>query len=307
MTLGYLAAFGTLLAWSGGTLAFLHASRMIAPSLLNRTRLLLAVISTGVLTMLLSGLMPWQLVTSVHLSSWLWLGASGLIGLTIGDFFGFTSLRILGARRQSIVGTIAPVFAAVAGFLLLNETYSILAIGGLGTAIVGVMYAMSGAEERDAVLLEGYGSYSVGMLMAVGGAVCQGVGLVLARNEMSADGLNIDPIHATFMRMSIGWLGAYALDLLRRDRIRPMKEAFTAGSGTHAMFLGALLGPTLGVSMSLFAAREIGAGPAQTIFSLIPFVIMAFAAVRAHEPLRLRSVVGAVIAVGGVIVLIWFR
>lgn len=307
MTLGYVAAFGTLLAWSGGTLAFLHASRKIAPSLLNRTRLLLAVISTGAITMIINGMLPWELITSVHLNNWLWLGASGLVGLTIGDFFGFTSLRILGARRQSIVGTIAPAFAAIAGFFLLGETYSLLAVGGLVTAVIGVMYAMAGAEERDAVHHEGYGSYSVGILMAIGGAVCQGVGLVLAKNGMSADGLDIDPIHATFMRMTIGWLGAYVLDLLRRDKIRPMKEAFSAGSGTRAMFLGAFLGPTLGVSMSLYAAREIGVGPAQTIFSLIPFVIIAFAALRAHEPLRLRSVIGAIIAVGGVVVLIWAK
>ena len=99
MMLGYLAAFGTLFSWSGGTLDFLHASRMIQPSLLNRTRLLLAVLSTGTITIIVSGILPWELITSVNWSNWLWLGASGLVGLTIGDFFGFTSLRILGARR----------------------------------------------------------------------------------------------------------------------------------------------------------------------------------------------------------------
>lgn len=305
MMLGYLAAFGTLFSWSGGTLAFLHASRKIQPSLLNRTRLLLAVLSTGTITIIVSGILPWELITSVNWSNWLWLGASGLVGLTIGDFFGFTSLRILGARRQSIVGTIAPAFAAISGFLLIGETYSLLAVMGLITTVLGVMYAMAGTEERDAVHHEGYGSYSVGILMAIGGAVCQGVGLVLAKNGMSAEGVSVNPIHATFMRMSIGWLGAYVLDILRRDKIRPMKEAFSAGSGTRAMFLGALLGPTIGVSLSLYAANEIGAGHAQTIFSLIPFVIMAFAAIRAHEPLRLRSIIGAIIAVGGVVVLIW--
>ncbi|RPI67312.1 MAG: EamA family transporter [Ignavibacteriae bacterium] len=304
MILGLLAAFGTLFSWSGGTLAFLHASRKISPSLLNRTRLLLAVGSTGLITMIVQRFTPVDLIASVGSSSWFWLGLSGLVGLTIGDFFGFTSLRTLGARRQSIIGTVAPAFAAIAGFILLDEHYSLLAISGLVVTIIGVMYAMAGTEERDAVHREGYGTYTSGILMAIGGAVCQGVGLVLAKNGMTSQGVEVHPIHATFMRMSIGFLGAYVLDFIRRDKIRPMKEAFSAGSGTRAMFLGALLGPTIGVSLSLYAAREIGAGLAQTIFSLIPFVIMAFAAIRSHEKLRARSVIGAIIAVGGVVVLI---
>jgi drug/metabolite transporter (DMT)-like permease len=40
---------------------------------------------------------------------------------------------------------------------------------------------------------------------------------------------------------------------------------------------------------------------------MIPFVIMAFAALRQHERLHWQSVVGAIIAVGGVVVLIVAR
>jgi drug/metabolite transporter (DMT)-like permease len=56
--------------------------------------------------------------------------------------------------------------------------------------------------------------------------------------------------------------------------------------------------------MSLYAANRLGAGLAQTIFSLVPFVVMGIAAVVDRERLRLRVVLGAIIAIAGVILLL---
>jgi hypothetical protein len=55
MLLGFLAATGTLLSWSVGTYAFLRASRIIDPGLLNRARLLLAVWTTLALGSITAG------------------------------------------------------------------------------------------------------------------------------------------------------------------------------------------------------------------------------------------------------------
>lgn len=306
MTLGLLAAIGTLLAWSGGTLAFLTASRAIPPALLNRTRLLLAMGATGAIAMIAGGFGPVMLVVDPSVNQWIWLGLSGMVGLTIGDLLGFTGLRILGARRQSVIGTVAPGAAALGGWLMLEETLTFVGLIGMLVSIAGVMWAMNSTHERDEVHREGYGSFTTGVVMAVGGAMCQGFGLVLAKIGMTSAGADVSAVHATFMRMSVGFALTYLLDLIRRDRIRPIKEAFSAGAGTRAMFLATLLGPVTGVSLSLYAAREIGVAVAQTIFSLIPFVIMGLAAIRQHEKLRPQAILGAIVAVIGVVVLVWW-
>jgi drug/metabolite transporter (DMT)-like permease len=70
------------------------------------------------------------------------------------------------------------------------------------------------------------------------------------------------------------------------------------------MLLGALSGPVIGVTLSLLAAQKLPAAIAQTIFSLVPFVVMIIARVFYKEPLRMRSVVGAVISVVGVVILV---
>ncbi|MBM4178393.1 MAG: DMT family transporter [Ignavibacteria bacterium] len=308
MFLGFLAATGTLLSWSVGTFAFLRASRKIDPGLLNRARLMLAVCATLILASVTVVAWPWEIVTRTTFQSWLWLGLSGIVGLTIGDLFGFTSLRILGARRQSVIGTLSPAAAAAAALLLLNEHISLIDIAGITITLVGVITATYSSQEKDDVANEGYGSFFWGAVLGVGGAIFQGVGLVLAKKGMMSDsGLAmIAPFHATFVRMTIGFMATYALDVLRRAPHRPLRDAFSDSPSRNAMLLGALSGPVIGVTLSLLAAQQLPAAIAQTIFSLVPFVVMIIARIVYHEPLRLRSVLGAVISVIGVLILVMY-
>lgn len=303
MIIGFLAAFGTLFSWSFGTLAFLDASRRIDPGLLNKTRLLLAVGATAVLACATAGLWPWEVVLGPSAYQWFWLGLSGIVGLSVGDLFGFTSLRILGARRQSVVSTTAPVASGAVGFILLNETLSASYIVGMLLCLAGVMYAMSSNTERSDVHREGYGSYATGILLAIGGAFCQGSGLVLAKVGMIS-GEGISPFHATFMRMSVGFGATYVIDFIRRAPHRPLKEAFADKQGATSMYKGTVLGPILGVTLSLVAAERLNVAIAQTIFSLIPFVVMGIATLVHKEHLPWRSVLGAVIATIGIMIIV---
>lgn len=312
MLIGLLAAFGTLAAWSAGTFSFLTASRLMNPTLLNRARLMLAVGATCILACIATGTWPWELFTRPSMYSWLFLGLSGIVGLSIGDHFGFTALRILGARRQSVVSTFSPATAAIAAYFLLSESLSVQAMIGMGLSIAGVMWAMGSAEERTAVDKEGYGSFKYGIFLAVMGALCQGLGLVLAKMGMqpewfAAEGETVTAIggvEATFMRMIVGFLCVYVLDYVRRAPFRPIGEAFESREGRRSMYLGTLFGPVIGVTLSLIAVKHVSAAIAQTIFSMVPLVVLAVAAIVQHERLRPSAVIGALIAVAGVVLLV---
>lgn len=304
MYLGLLAACTTLLSWSVGTLSFLKASRLMDPGLMNRARLGVAVIVTIIIACVTAGMLPWTLVMSTPLTAWIWLGLSGLVGLAIGDLFGFTSLRILGARRQSVIGTTAPAASAIVGLALLGEELTLTDTVGIALTIFGVMVAMNTSDEREEVHSEGFGSYSVGILLAIGGAICQGAGLVLAKKGMLVQEADIAPFHATFLRMIVGFVATYLLDVIRRAPHRPLREAFTNEEARTAMFLGTFFGPIIGVTMSLIAAKNLDVAVAQTIFSLVPFVVMLIMRVFYGQRIPVRSIVGAVISVIGVIALV---
>jgi drug/metabolite transporter (DMT)-like permease len=274
------------------------------PGLMNRARLGVAVIVTFAIACGAEWIWPWELISSTPLTSWLWLGLSGLVGLAIGDLFGFTSLRILGARRQSVIGTTAPAASAIVGLVLLGEALTLADVVGIALTILGVMVAMNTPDEREDVHSEGFGSYSLGILLAIGGAVCQGAGLVLAKKGMQGQGVDIAPFHATFLRMIIGFSATYLIDVIRRAPHRPLREAFTNREARTAMFFGTFFGPIVGVTMSLVAAKNLDVAVAQTIFSLVPFVVMLIMRVFYGQRIPARSLFGAVISVIGVVILV---
>ena len=71
--------------------------------------------------------------------------------------------------------------------------------------------------------------------------------------------------------------------------------AFSAG--------GAVMGPFLGVYLSLVAVKHTHSGIAMTILSTTPITILPFAVLVYKEKLTVRAVIGAIVAVGGVALL----
>ena len=76
-------------------------------------------------------------------------------------------------------------------------------------------------------------------------------------------------------------------------------------SGLRFAVLGTLFGPVIGVTLSLFTVSYLDASVAQTVFSLVPVVTLVISAIIHREPLRMKMVAGVLVAVAGVVVLVW--
>jgi len=61
----------------------------------------------------------------------------------------------------------------------------------------------------------------------------------------------------------------------------------------------------VGVSLSLYAAKLINVSIAQTLFSMVPVFILPVSWLLYREKITFQSFLGALIAVGGVLVLVW--
>jgi drug/metabolite transporter (DMT)-like permease len=69
--------------------------------------------------------------------------------------------------------------------------------------------------------------------------------------------------------------------------------------------LGTVFGPVIGVSLSLYVISQIEVSVAQTIFSLVPVFVLPLAFLFYKEKISLRSLIGVLIALAGVMLLIW--
>jgi drug/metabolite transporter (DMT)-like permease len=153
-----------------------------------------------------------------------------------------------------------------------------------------------------------------GVLLAFVGAACQAGGLLLSKQGIGHGWLPQDeflsPQAATYIRMCFAGVGMIPILTVhatrRRARARsgmPVRRVGSWPAGLAFVACGAIVGPYLGVWMSLVATDRAPLGIAQTLCSLSPIFLLPFAAVLHKERIGVRAILGAGLAVGGSAVL----
>lgn len=308
-SLGIFFALLTTLSWSIGIFPFTEAARRLGSNALNHFRLLLATVLLIIASVIINANGFTELFTRDFLYVWLWFGLSGIIGLTIGDYFAFSMYAILGARIGSVLTTLAPAATLLLGALMVGEHISWIGIIGIVITILGVVNLSLGRKERKLIPDHGHGNISTGIIAGILGALCQGAGLVLAKKGfLAAEQFHhsLNPVHATFIRLFIGTASMFVLTLFtgRISRvIKPLKE--NKDHGIRHAVLGTLFGPFMGVSLSLYTVTLIDPSVAQTIFSLVPVFALVFSFLFLRDKISFQSMIGLVVAIGGVMILVW--
>lgn len=304
VTTGITAAVVTLVCWTIGTLAFAKAAARYAPVSINRVRLLYATVVLALLASILIGVAPWKLFTTPSLEHWLWLGLSGIIGLSIGDYFAFCAYQQVVGSTASLFTTFAPGAALLGGWLVLGEGISGIGLTGMGISVAGITLFIylnnKPGTDKPAHAFKGY-------VYATLGAVCQGLGLVCAKKGLVLETIlgPIHPVHATWMRMLVATAAVYGIGVFRLSLWQELKDVSLTARIIKPVALGTVFGPVLGVSASLLAATHIPVGVAQTVFSVLPITVMLAAALVYKEKLVWHSLLAALVGVLGVLILVW--
>jgi len=305
---GPAAGVATSMLWTATSLLFTAAGRRLGPTIVNAARIALAIVLLGLTHRVLSGYwFPDALPGQV-----LFLALSGIVGLAIGDQALFTAFVNIGPRLSMLIMTTAPLFAAFFGWVALGETLHGWAWLGVGLVIAGVGWVIF--ERPHQVSRELHTRRARGVLLAFVAAACQAGGLLLSKQGMGHGWLPADerltPQAATFVRMLFAGLGVLPILALHvhRNRARrlPYRPAPRIGSLRAGVLFtagGAIVGPFLGVWMSLVASDRAPLAIAQTLCSLPPIFILPFAVLLHKEHISPRAVLGAFVAVGGVALL----
>jgi drug/metabolite transporter (DMT)-like permease len=307
---GELIALCTTISWSIGILPFTEAARRLGPVAVNHFRLLLAVIFLTILSVVFLPISFLDLFTSPLPQHWLWFGASGIVGLALGDHFAFTSFAILGARIGSVFSTLAPTAALMAGYFIIGESINVIGIIGIAITIAGVIWLTLSRSAKASMQDHEQGSVMKGIVFAVLSALCQGVGVVMANKGFQSQLHNADipAFQATWIRMITATVVVFLLTIVRgkwKETIQPIVE--NKNKGISYTIAGTVFGPVIGVSLSMLAVSLLHNKPsvAQTIFSLVPVFVLPLSYLFYKEKITLKAVLGALIAILGVVILIW--
>jgi len=290
---GEVAALLTAFFWTITALAFEAAGKRVGSLVVNLLRLCIGLLLLSIFTLIVRGMLL-PLDASMH--AWVWLSLSGLVGLVWGDFLLFRAFIVLGARISMLIMASVPPFTALIGWLILGETLGLYHWIGMALTVSGIsLVILQRTPGRNQVT---FSKPVAGILLALGGAFGQAMGLVLSKYGM----VDYDAFAATQIRLIAGLFGFVLLFfLLRRwDRIGPaLRNRRAIGN----ISIGATFGPFLGVSFSLIAIQNTVAGVAATIMAIVPILIIAPAAIIFKERVTLKEVTGALIAVAGVAIL----
>jgi drug/metabolite transporter (DMT)-like permease len=237
---------------------------------------------------------------------------SGILGFGVGDYGLFRAFPILGSRLTMVMTQClaAPIAAAIEWLWLGNG----LSLGQVlaGTLIlVGVGLALAPSETSQVDKKHWKAGIMWGLMSAFG----QGFGAVLSRKAGSlvTEGVTVDGLTAAYQRVLGGLAMMAVLLLLRKIKVRNGGSIATEIALTPAsvkwliamIVLNALCGPTLGVGAYQWAlnVNNLPAGIVLSVVALSPLVIIPFAMKFEGERPSLHSVLGSLIAVGGVIIM----
>lgn len=327
---GNLASVLTAFCWAVGAVAFAASGRMIGSKNVNRIRLVLAALLVGIAILLypaVSAMFPeWGIGTAsidippVQIAL---LVLSGFLGLVFGDACYFECLVVLGARRAALLTMLTPVFVALLIVPVMGEAMTGTEVAGMVMTLAGVAWVIL---ERSAVPGETREGLWRGIVLGVLGCVGQATGFLVAKaglGSAQADSLIVEwaalpvlvdahgigragtEVHAmvgTFFRMGSAALILLMISLARRE-LGTVVGSLKHTRAMATLSVGTLFGPTIGVSLAMYALAHSNTAVASTIIATMPIMVIPIVVVMQKERVSWRAVLGSLLALSGVALL----
>jgi len=288
--LGEIAGVVTAICWTASALSFSLATRRAGSLAVNIGRLVLAM---GMFLLWSKVMRGYWTPSDASPEAWKWLSISGLVGFVAGDYCLFKSYSYQSAKLSMLIMSLAPPVAALAGAIILHEKLTWL--NGLGMILVLSGIAIVILKRPDSETNKSRFNYPIkGLLLALGGAIGQGVGAVFSKLGMG----NYDPFASSQIRVITGILGFIVIITLARQW-HPIAFSLRNNNAVKPLLIGSFFGPFLGVSLSLLSFQYTSVGIASTLIATVPVFILIPSVIIFHEKLNWKEIAGAFLAVIG--------
>lgn len=292
--LGETAGLLTSLFYAINSVFITRAGRQVGAVVSNRTRVVFALLYLLLLNLVL---FHKPLPVDAAPDRWLWLSLSGVIGLALGDAFLFQSYLAIGPRLGNLLLSLSPILAVLEAWLFLHEKLGFAQVAGIALALGGILWVVLEREAGNG--LPG-GHFARGVLFGVISAACQATGFVFSRQGLYG---SFSPLQGNVIRM-LAALAALSLMALAQGQVRSTLQSLREHpSAFRLLMLAGLVGPVIGVSLSLLALQNAPVGVASVLTSLTPVFMLPISVIVFKERLKLQAILGTLLAMTGVAIL----
>ncbi len=292
--IGEIAGLLTSFFFAANAVFITQAGQQVGSIITNRVRVVFALIYLVILNTLLY---RQPLPLNAGLQHWTWLSLSGLIGLAIGDSFLIQAYLYIGPRLGTLLLSLSTVFGVLEAWVFLREQLQPGQLLGIGLTLAGIVWVVleqsNGRDpaQRPSVL---------GVIFGILGALGQATGLVFSRLGMLG---SFSPISGNVIRMLTAVAALWLVTFLQGATGKTVRTLQAHPGAFRLLALVALLGPVIGVSLSLLAVQNTEVGVASVLTSLSPIFILPFSHFYLKERLGWQAVVGTLVAMAGVTIL----
>jgi drug/metabolite transporter (DMT)-like permease len=84
---------------------------------------------------------------SLEPRAWIWFSLIGILNFSLGRFFNFHSVGLLGVARATPIQAASPIFAMLLAVLFIGERLTFLLVAGALIAVLGVYLIVSDTPE----------------------------------------------------------------------------------------------------------------------------------------------------------------
>jgi drug/metabolite transporter (DMT)-like permease len=279
-----LVALASSASWALGTVLWRKIGEEISPFSMNLGKGII-----GSLYLAAAFLVIRMEPMSLH--DFLYLGISGLLGITLGDTFFFLSLMHLGPSLSSLMGTLIPVSVAFSAVIFLGERPSSATWAGICLTVGGVAWVVQARQSRQGLAR----STSRGVVLRLLSVLFMTAGIICAKIGVRS----VPSVQATLIRMLWGVAGLLLWGCLTRQLrgwVAPLADLRLLWKVSLIVFV-VVFG---GFWLSLLSLKHLDASLAGALGSTAPLFILPIAAILLGERISLKAGLATAVAVGGV-------
>ena len=220
----------------------------------------------------------------------MWLRLLLVSMLTIGGWVAFMGLALLwlNASEAAVLGISIPVWVAFLAWPILGERLSPVRGVSLTVALAGIAVLIGGNGFEASI------EKLPGILFALAGAVCVGLGTVLTKHFPLA----LPPLSLAAWQIGLGCLPIAVVGLA----VEQPQLAALSSVGWASLLYMTLIQFCLCYVCWFAALERLPAATASIGTLLVPVIGVLAAAAMLHEPLGLREIAALVLTLGGVAV-----
>lgn len=286
--IGIIIAAMSAASWAIGTILFERIGSRIQASAITFFKSLFSLI----LMALLMSVFGWEIPSGHNI---LLLALSGIVGISIGDTLFFRSLQFLGAKIQVLYFIMGQVVTILLSYLVLGEILTVAQYVGSLVILFGVLLVIVGKQDDHPNKLRGVLEGFLAML-------CYSFSIIVIKqvvDEMSA-------VTVTFYRMLFSAVFVLIGGLVG-GQLREWGASFWKRDVAGLFLLNVVIVTYGGFLLSVLALKYIDVAIASIIFTTEPIFTFVFVYLLNHEKPTRREVIGAVVALSGMLLMILYQ